>query len=61
MYSTTAPKNFLYYMLFLCFAIPLNGQERITDLNAENSKIRTFLTTHEQKNYIITIAPDDLV
>ncbi len=61
MHSTTTLKNFLYYILFLCFTIPLNAQERITDLNAENSKIRTFLTTHEQKNYIVTIAPDDLV
>lgn len=48
-------------LLSLFCSINIFGQDRITALYELESKVTTFLTTHNNDKYIVTITPDDNV
>lgn len=53
------------FCLWIFFAFCLSGialaQERITDIHSGGTKLITFLTQYDDKNYIISITPEDVV
>ena len=57
----TKNKTSLLIFFSFCISSLVTAQERITDIHSGGTKVVTFLSQYENKNYIISITPEDVV